>query len=132
MSKIKITKKNDTYSSEYEIGDVFEVKGTWYGGVHILGKTGVPVSLDKEEYAELNDDRGISHFEKSDSPEKQERLESFEKMLQAIQKEYNDTQKKMEQLKAKGKVKSVTYQQLLGRKMMYQNMISMYELYNLI
>lgn len=111
---------------------MFEVKGTWYGGVHILGKTGVPVSLDKEEYAELNDDRGISHFEKSDSPEKQERLESFEKMLQAIQKEYNDTQKKMEQLKAKGKVKSVTYQQLLGRKMMYQNMISMYELYNLI
>ena len=27
--------------------------GTWFGGVHIAGKTGIPVSLDKEEYVEL-------------------------------------------------------------------------------
>ena len=54
MSKIRIIKKNDPYSSEYEVGDVFEITGTWYGGAHILGKTGVPVSLDKEEYMELN------------------------------------------------------------------------------
>ena len=53
MGKIRIMKKNDEYSSEYEIGDVFETTGTWYG-VHIVGKTGVPVSLDKEEYVELN------------------------------------------------------------------------------
>ena len=32
------------------MGDVFETEGTWYGGVHISGRTGVPVSLDKEEY----------------------------------------------------------------------------------
>lgn len=51
--KIRIVKKNDEYNSEYEVGDVFEVTGTWYGGVHIIGKTGVPVSLDKDEYAEL-------------------------------------------------------------------------------
>lgn len=132
MNKIKVIKKNDPYNSEYEIGDVFEIQGTWYGGIHILGKTGVPVSLDKEEYTELNDDRGISDFAKSDNQKKQERLEAFERMMQAVQKEYDDTQKKMEELKAKGRVKSVTYQQLLGRKMMYQNMISMYELYNLI
>lgn len=54
MRKIRIMKKNDEYSSEYEVGDIFEITGTWYGGVHILGKTGVPVSLDKEEYMELN------------------------------------------------------------------------------
>ena len=32
----------------------FEVEGTWYGGVHITGKTGVPISLDREEYMELD------------------------------------------------------------------------------
>ena len=54
MGKIRIIKKNDEYSPEYEIGDVFEVTGTWYGGVHIAGKSGVPVSLDKDEYVEVN------------------------------------------------------------------------------
>lgn len=54
MSRIRIIKKNDGYSSEYEIGDIFEIQGTWYGGVHITGKSGVPVSLDKEEYQELD------------------------------------------------------------------------------
>ena len=55
MSKIKIIKKNNDYSMEYEVGDIFEVEGTWYGGVHISGKSGAPVSLDKEEYEELPD-----------------------------------------------------------------------------
>lgn len=54
MSRIRIIKKNDEYSSEYEIGDIFEIQGTWYGGVHITGKSGVPISLDKEEYQELD------------------------------------------------------------------------------
>ena len=54
MSRIRIIKKNDEYSQEYEVGDIFETEGTWYGGVHISGRTGVPVSLDKEEYAELD------------------------------------------------------------------------------
>lgn len=54
MTKVRIIKKNADYSNEYEVGDIFEVKGTWYGGVHIEGKTGVPVSLDKDEYEELN------------------------------------------------------------------------------
>ena len=53
MNKIKIIKKNNDYSSEYDIGDIFTIEGTWYGGVHIIGKTGVPVSLDKDEYEEL-------------------------------------------------------------------------------
>ncbi len=54
MSKIRIIKKNDEYTSEYEVGQIVEVTGTWYGGVHINGKTGIPVSLDKDEYVELD------------------------------------------------------------------------------
>ena len=57
MEKIKIIKKNDEYSLEYNIGDVFEVTGTWYGGVHIEGKSGVPVSLGKDEYVKLESDK---------------------------------------------------------------------------
>lgn len=53
MSKIRVIKKNDEINTEYEIGDVFETTGTWYGGVHISGRTGVPVSLDKDEYVVL-------------------------------------------------------------------------------
>ena len=56
MNKIKIIKKNDEYSSEYQIGDTFKIEGTWYGGVHIIGKTGAPVSLDKDEYIYLDAD----------------------------------------------------------------------------
>ena len=62
----------------------------------------------------------------------EKRLENFEKMLCAVQKEYEDAVAKMEELKANGRVKSATYHQLMGRKMMYQNMLSMYELYDLI
>lgn len=54
MGRIRIIKKNDEFSPEYEIGDIFEPTGTWYGGVHITGKSGVPLSLDKEEYIELD------------------------------------------------------------------------------
>lgn len=66
MRRIRIVKKNDTYSSEYEVGNIFEVTGTWYGGVHITGKSGVPVSLDQEEYVEL--DTELKETEK-DTPE---------------------------------------------------------------
>ena len=48
------------------------------------------------------------------------------------QKEYKEILAKMDELKAKGRVKSATYQQLMGRKLMYQNMLSLYELYGLI
>lgn len=54
MKKIRIIKKNDEFNSDYDIGVIFEVTGTWYGGVHIEGKSGVPVSLDKDEYTELD------------------------------------------------------------------------------
>ena len=54
MARIRIIKKNDEFNSDYDIGDIFEITGTWYGGVHIEGKSGVPVSLDKDEYVELD------------------------------------------------------------------------------
>ncbi len=62
----------------------------------------------------------------------EKRLEQFEKMLQAVQTEYAAIVRQMEELKEKGRIKSVTYQQLLTRKMTYQNMLSMYEIYDLI
>ena len=61
----------------------------------------------------------------------EERLEQFEKMLQSVQTEYKSIVRQMEELKKKGKIRSVTYQQLMTRKLTYQNMISMYELYDL-
>ena len=54
MAKIRVIKKKDEYSLEYEVGGIYEITGTWYGGVHVAGKSGVPVSLDKDEYMELD------------------------------------------------------------------------------
>lgn len=48
--KIRIIKKNNDYSIEYQIGDIFTVDSTWYGGVNVTSKTGIPLSLDKAEY----------------------------------------------------------------------------------
>lgn len=62
----------------------------------------------------------------------EKRLQQFEKMLSAVQTEYENIVRQMEELKEKGKIRSVTYRQLLARKMTYQNMLSMYELYDLI
>ncbi len=59
------------------------------------------------------------------------RLEAFEKMLTAVQREYTDISTKMEAMKAEGKVKTVTYQQMMSRRLMYQNMLSLYQIYGL-
>ncbi|WP_066717308.1 hypothetical protein [Clostridium sp. Marseille-P299] len=63
--------------------------------------------------------------------EEESRLEAFEKMLRAIQNEYADIILKMEQLKAQDKVKSVTYKQLMARKLMYTQMLGIYDIYGL-
>lgn len=60
-----------------------------------------------------------------------DRLEAFEKMLAAVQAEYAGIMEKMERMKADGKVKTVTYRQLMSRKTMYQDMLSMYRIYGL-
>ena len=64
--------------------------------------------------------------------ENEKRLAAFEKMLEDVQKNYKNTEQKMAGLKAQGKEKSATYRQLMGNKMQYQNMISLYEIYGLL
>ena len=61
-----------------------------------------------------------------------QRQEQFEKMLQAIQTEYETTVSKMEKLKAEGKTKTSKYKQLIGDKLRLQNMLSLYRIYGLI
>ena len=51
--KIRIVKKNDDYSLEYQVGDVFNVDSTWYGGANVTSKNGIPLSLDRDEYEEI-------------------------------------------------------------------------------
>ena len=34
MAKIRVIKKNDDYSMDYQVGDILEVIGTWYGGIN--------------------------------------------------------------------------------------------------
>lgn len=78
MAKVKILKKNDDHLIEYEVGDILEVQGTWYGGVHVAGRSGVPVSLDREEYVlleaepdsaeKMQDPAGIMHDLAKDMP----------------------------------------------------------------
>ncbi len=64
--------------------------------------------------------------------ENQERLEAFEKMLKAVQKHYENTDTKMKKLKAEGKEKTATYRQLMGSRMQYQNILSLYQIYGLL
>ena len=61
-----------------------------------------------------------------------QREENFEKMLAFGQQKYADTTAKMEALKAADKTKSATFRQLMGDKLMYQNMLTLYKLYGLI
>lgn len=63
--KIRIVKKNDDYSIEYQIGDIFTVDSTWYGGANVTGKSGIPLSLDREEYEIYEEEersRQIDHY----------------------------------------------------------------------
>ncbi len=60
------------------------------------------------------------------------REENFERMLRDVQANYKDIVEKMDKLKAGGKTKTATYRELLGNKLLYQNMLSMYRVYGLI
>ena len=55
------------------------------------------------------------------------RIISYEKNNERWAKEMN-----MKQLKAEGKEKSATYRQLMGNKLQYQNMLSLYKIYGLL
>ena len=47
--RIRIIKKNDEFSMEYQAGDIFTVDSTWYGGVNVTSASGIPLSLDRDE-----------------------------------------------------------------------------------
>lgn len=61
MAKIKVVKKNDEYSMDYQVGDILEVTGTWYGGINVNSKTGIPLCLDKDEYEEISENTDLSN-----------------------------------------------------------------------
>ena len=63
-SRIRIVKKNDDYSQDYQVGDEVTVEGTWYGGVHVTSPSGVPLSLDEEEFeaADQREERKIDRY----------------------------------------------------------------------
>lgn len=61
-----------------------------------------------------------------------DREEQFEKMLADVQTSYADVTAKMDRLKAEDKTKTVTYRELMGRKMLLQHMLTMYRAYGLI
>lgn len=62
----------------------------------------------------------------------QNRLESFEQMLTAVQTNYENTSQKMEQLRQSGREKSATFRQLMGDKMLYQSILNLYKVYGLL
>ena len=52
---VRIIKKNDESSMEYQLGDVLEVDSTWYGGVKVKSNSGILVPLDKDEYESVEE-----------------------------------------------------------------------------
>lgn len=61
----------------------------------------------------------------------EERLIQFEKMKTSIEAQHEDVLSKLDKLRAEGRQKSATYQQLLGNKMTFENMLKLYELYDI-
>lgn len=61
-----------------------------------------------------------------------ERLAAFEKMLAAVRDNYAQTDETMRGLRGQGKEKTATYRQLMGNRMVYQNMLTLYRAYGLM
>lgn len=61
-----------------------------------------------------------------------EREEKFERMLAFVRASYEAAVRQMQQLKAEGKTKTVRYRELMGEKLTYQNMLSIYRSYGLL
>lgn len=62
----------------------------------------------------------------------EKRLESFEKMLLSIRQDYDAIGRKMQTLKDEGKEKTATYRQLMGNKLQYTAMLSLYKSFGLL
>ena len=62
----------------------------------------------------------------------QERLEAFERLLADTRAQLEDADAQLAELKAAGKVKTVTYRELFGRKTMLKTMIATFDRYGLL
>ena len=63
---------------------------------------------------------------------KEERLEGFEKALKDILSEYEKLGKELEILRNDGKMKTTKFRELLGKKLVYSMIITIFKRYNLI
>ena len=61
-----------------------------------------------------------------------ERLERFEKALNDIVDGYNKLGKELEDLRNQGKVKTTKFRELLGKKLVYSIIITIFKRYDLI
>ncbi len=63
--------------------------------------------------------------------DEKERLERFEAMKAAIEEQHRDILEKMDRLRQAGRQKSATYMQLMSNKLTYENMLKLYQLYDI-
>ena len=61
-----------------------------------------------------------------------DRLERFEKALNDIVDGYNELGEKLEVLRNEGKVKTTKFRELLGKKLVYSMIITIFKRYDLI
>lgn len=61
-----------------------------------------------------------------------DRLERFEKALKDIVDGYNKLGKELEDLRNQGKVKTTKFRELLGKKLVYSMIITIFKRYDLI
>ncbi len=61
-----------------------------------------------------------------------DRLERFEKALDDIVTGYNDLGKELEKLREEGKSKTTKFRELLGKKLVYSMIITIFKRYDLI
>lgn len=61
-----------------------------------------------------------------------ERLEKFEKALKEILNEYERLENELEELRNEGKSKTTKFRELLGKKLVYSMIITIFKRYDLI
>ncbi len=84
-----------------------------------------------ERYTRKNEN-GIYEIEKEvNIGDAAERLARFENVYEALRQSLTDTKEKLEGLRSQGKVKSVTFQQFLGKKINYENLMSLFEIHGI-
>lgn len=60
-----------------------------------------------------------------------ERLAAFENVYEALRAELLDTEGKLDELRGKGKANSVTFRQLLGKKINDEKLINLFSIYGI-